>query len=215
MSCRHIFGRAAAAALTLLAAGCAQSDIVCRAEPLSHVVLYDKGDFLGDWALELDVLEDTSGRLSPGPMGAPVDAWIGLPDEDFLFVRSRAEGALLGVFAVARHIDGYLDAETLCVVSPETQVEWWRRRLMRVDWSQSLVAHPALGPEDAGLRVEPVPSFLRNDDLDLLLPQFERDESRELVRFSLALRYYVSDAACPDCPGSELKVRFTFTRPGG
>lgn len=108
MSCRGILRAAAgAAALALLVAGCAQSDIACHGEPLSSVVLYEKGDLLGGWVLEVDVLEDASGRLSPGPIGEPVDAWIALPDEDFLFVRSR-EGALLGVFAVARPLDGYL-----------------------------------------------------------------------------------------------------------
>lgn len=82
---------------------------------------------------------------------------------------------------------------------------------MTVDWSQNLVAtYPALIPEDAGLRVEPLLLFLRGDDS--FLPRFERDESHELIRFSLPLRFGVWEPACPDCPWSELTVRFTFTR---
>lgn len=201
-------------AMALLIAGCAPSDVVCSPAPLTQAVLYDKGELIGEWGLELEVLEDTSGRLSPGPIGVPERVWIPLPEEDFLFVRSAEDGALRALFAVERHVDGYRDGETACVsLSDEGAVEWWRRALMRVDWSRNLVAtHPALFPEDAGLRVEPVAWFVR-EDVELLAPRFERDEARELVRFSLPLHFYVSDAACPDCPGSELTVRFTFTRP--
>lgn len=201
-------------AVTLLIAGCAPSDVVCSAEPLSRVVLYDKGELIGGWELTLEVLEDTSGRLSPGPIGMPEEVWIPLPEESFLFVRG-SEGALRALFAVEAHVDGYRDGETTCVARPgsDEPVEWWRRGLMRVDWSQNLLAtHPALFPEDAGLRVEPLAWFASEDDVERLVPRFERNEAGELVRFSLAVRYYVLDAACPDCPGSELTVRFTFAR---
>lgn len=208
-------GAVGVAALTLMVAGCAPSDVVCSGERLSQAVLYDKGDFIGAWVLELEVLEDPSGRLSPGPIGAPERVWIPLPEEDFLSVRSAEQEGLRALFAVGAHVDGYQDGWTTCVARyDETPLEWWRRALMRVDWSQNLVAtQPALFPEDAGLRVEPIAWFVRDDDLDSFLPRFERDEAGELVRFSVVVLYYVSDAACPDCPGSEVVVRFTFTRP--
>lgn len=204
---------AALAALALPIAGCAPSDVVCTGEPLTRVVLYDKGELIGEWELALEVLEDPSGRLSPGPIGALEPVWIPLPEEDFLLVRGD-EGALRALFAVEAHVDGYRDGEATCLdVSGEEPVEWWRRGLVRVDWSRNLVAtHPALFPEDAELRVEPVPWFVREDD-EWLVPRFERNEAHELVRISLPVHYYVSDAACSDCPGSELTVRLTLTRP--
>jgi hypothetical protein len=55
-----------------------------------------------------------------------------------------------------------------------------------------------------------VHGFVR-EEVELLAPRFERDEAGELVRFSLPMHYYV--APCPDCLGSALTVRFTFTRP--
>lgn len=206
--------RRVVAAMSLLITGCAPSDVVCSGAPLTRVVLFDKGELIGEWGLQLEVLEDLSGRLSPGPIGVPERVWIPLPEEDFLFVRSTEGGALRALFAVPAHVDGYRDGEATCVsISDEGSVEWWRRALIRVDWSRNLVAtHPALFPEDAGLRVEPVAWFVR-DEVELLAPRFERDEAGELVRFSLPLHYYVSDPACPDCVGSELTVRFTFTRP--
>ncbi len=199
----------------MLVTGCEPSDVVCSPAPLTLAVLYDKGDFIGEWDLELEVLEDGSGRLAPGPLGTPERVRIPVPKEHFLFVRGREDGELRALFAIAGHVDGYRDGNTTCVArfSDEAEVEWWRHGLMRVDWSQELsAAHPALSFEDDGLRVESIAWFVR-DDYEEWLPRFERDEAGELVRFSLPLRYFVLDAACSDCTGSELAVRFTFPRP--
>jgi hypothetical protein len=207
----------AATPLTATMAGCEQPDAACSTRPLTQVVLYDKAELLGEWLLELEVIDDPSGRLAPGPLGAPERVWVPVPEEDFLYVRSREADAPRIVFWIAAHIDAYcVGGERYLRAPDESGLDWWQRPFVRVDWSTDRWGgHPALASDEERerLAIEPVPRFFLGDEPYDRLPRFERDEAGELTGISLVLGYLVMDRACADCQPEELLVRFTLTRP--
>lgn len=203
--------------LTLLIAGCEGSDVVCSTGPLSGR-FYEKSELMGEWLLELEVIDDASGRLAPGPLGAPERVWVPVPEEDFLYVRSREADALRAMVRVHTHVDGYRADDAVCIRPIVDELPpWWQRGLMRVDWTTDVWGrHPALASDEERerLAIESVPFFSADESgWAVRAARFERDEAGELTRISLAFDYLVTDRACADCEAQPLLVRFTLTRP--